>query len=205
MAIGNLTSVIPIMIGIGIYRQVVPRAHINAAYLLTKHFEDVSLIGPLAEALAYRSKSVREAAATALLCLLPRLQETDADLLTSSQFTHLHRALMSNNPELVLAILGAFEQIGGSQVMPNVQKLAAGLGTAGKEPRIREAAQQTLLRLNQRIESQRAPQILLRAASISDTGGEILLRPAVEATDTSEYVLLRPINNTNQTNQESGA
>jgi hypothetical protein len=153
MALGNLIGVMTTMIGFGIYTQVVPRAHINAAYLLAKHFEDVSIIGPLAEALAYRSKSVRAAAATALIRLLPRLKETDADLLTSAQRSHLHRALMGSKPELVLAILCAFEQVGDSQVMPNVQKLSSGVGAAGKEPRIRNAAQQTLLHLNRRIEA----------------------------------------------------
>jgi hypothetical protein len=166
----------------------VNRTHTTAAYLLAKHFEDVSIVGPLAEALEYRSKRVREAATAALIRLLPRLQTTDSDLLNSEQRDSLHRALMGNSPELVLAVLGALDQVGDSRAIPNVEVLAAGLGVAAGDRRIRDMAQQTLLVLRQRVELQRAPQTLLRAAT--SEGGD-LLRTATGGGDPEATVLLR--------------
>jgi hypothetical protein len=167
---------------------VVTRAHTNAAYLLAKHFDDVSIVGPLAEALEYRSKRVREAATAALIRLLPLLQTSDSDLVNSEQRNCLHRALMGNSPELVVAVLGALGQIGDSRAIPNVERLAAGLGVAVEDERIRKMAQETVLLLRQRMELQRAPQTLLRAAS--EEGGE-LLRAATGSEGPEANVLLR--------------
>jgi hypothetical protein len=192
MGLGNLIGV---LLGSVIVTVMVSRSQHNAAYLLAKHFEDVSIIGPLAEALEYRSRPVREAAAAALIRLLPRVQESDADLLTSEQRSNLHSALMNKNPELVLAVLNVFEVTGDATAIPNVQKLAAGLGVASENRRVLEAAQHTLLVLRQRAEAQRAPQTLLRAASVGTVGSEVLLRPAVGAGDTAGQVLLRPLSN----------
>jgi hypothetical protein len=101
---------------------------------------------------------------------------------------------MNKNPELVIAVLNVFEVTGDGTAMPNVQKLAAGLGVASGDRCVQETAQHTLLVLRQRVEAQRAPQILLRAASAEEVGSEVLLRPAVGAGDTAGQVLLRPIN-----------
>jgi hypothetical protein len=176
------------LVGNALLAMVVTRTHTNAAYLLAKHFDDVSIVGPLAEALEYRSKAVREAATAALIRLLPRLQPNDSDLLTSEQHNSLHRTLTGNNPELVLAVLVALGKIGDSGAIPNVEKLAAGLGVAAEDERIRDMAQQTLLVLRQRVELQRAPQTLLRAAS--EEGGE-LLRAATGSRGEEANELLR--------------
>lgn len=173
---------------------VVSRSQHQAAFLLAKHFDDISVVGPLTEALEYRNRAVREAAATSLIRLLPRLQATDTDLLTFAQRGNLHRALLRDNVELALAILSALEQVGDGRAIPNVQKLASGFGLAHQEKRVQESARQTLACLRQRVELQRAPQILLRAASASEVGAGTLLRPAAGVADTQEHVLLRPAN-----------
>jgi hypothetical protein len=190
-----LSNLIVAWMVVAFVASIVTRAHTNAAYLLAKYFDDVSIIGPLAEALEYRSRPVREAATSALVRLLPRLQESDSDLLTSEQRTNLHRALMGKNPELVVAVLNALEVTGDGTAIPNVQKLASGLGVAGADKQIQARAQHILLVLRQRAEAQCAPQMLLRAASAGEVGTEVLLRPAAGAGDSQEQVLLRPVNN----------
>jgi hypothetical protein len=191
-----LGNIFGFLLGSTIVALITSRSQHNAACLLATHFDDVSIIGPMAEALEYRSRPAREAATAALLRLLPRLQEDSADLLTVEQRGNLHRALMGKNPRLVLAVLNTVQQIGDSKAMPNVQKLAAGLGIAGEDIGIQEAAQHTLLLLRQRIDARHAPATLLRASSVEAAGTEDLLRPATAgAADTQSALLLRAVSN----------
>ena len=184
---------------IGIFRaSIVTRAHTNAAYLLAKHYDDVSIIGPLTEALEYRSKAVRREAASTLIRLLPRLQSADADLLNSQQVVILNRALMGKNPELVLAIVRALEHVGDSRAISGVEGLASGNGIANADERMQAVAGQTLLVLQERAETERVRSTLLRASASSEAGADILLRPSAELADTQKQQLLRASNSADE-------
>ena len=148
----------------------------NAAGLLATYFEDVTLIGPMAEALDYKRKSVRNIAAETLVRLLPLLHEEDSNILTSAGRINLRRALLGSNAELMFATLGALDRVGDTEAIPYVRKLVSGAGLAGNDNRIQTAAQQTLFHLSALVEAQRAPQTLLRAASLLEGANEMLLR-----------------------------
>ena len=171
---------------------IVSRVPTNTALLLVKHYDGVDIIGPMAEALEYRGADVREAVATALIRLLPLVKENDEVPLTASERSSLYRALMGDNPELVLAILGSLGLDGDSKVLPNIRKLASGLGTGASDIRVREAAQRTLELHKQLREAHLAPNTLLRAASTAPIGTDVLLRPALELLDMQADILLRP-------------
>jgi hypothetical protein len=90
--------------------------------------EDLRAVGPLAEALEYRSPgsqpTIYPVITGALRRLLPRMQASDAHLLTEPQRSCLYRALLKGDAELVLAIVKALEQIGDGKALPYVEKLA---------------------------------------------------------------------------------
>ena len=144
--IGMFMALLPIMCLKGfVMAQADVRSYATACLMLAKHFEQISIVGPMAGALGFSGAPIREVAATALTRLLPLLREEHVDLFTPRQRNNLHRAILSNNPELVLASLGALSKMGDSRTLPNVQKLASGLGLAAKDSSIREAADRTLL------------------------------------------------------------
>lgn len=170
----------------------VSQAQKNATRKLAE-FEDIRIVGPLAEALEFGDKNMRAIITEeALIKLLPRLQASDAHLLNEDQRACLNRALKGKNTQLVLAILKAYEQVGDEKALPCVEKLAEGEGRSGKDERVQAEAIECLPHLKARIEQQRASQTLLRASDAIATPPEVLLRPA-EATvsDTPPEQLLR--------------
>ncbi len=86
--------------------------------------DDVRAIGPLSEALEFQERDIRPLASRALIRLLPRLQASDASLLSAAQRSCLNRALTGSNVALTLAILKAWEQVGDTAAIPAVQNLA---------------------------------------------------------------------------------
>ena len=132
----------------------------------------------------------------ALIQLLPRLQATDANLLTGSQRKQLYSKLSKSdryfwynrywNAELKTAILRALEQIGDEKAVPVVEKVAR----TARNPQVRTAAQECLPFLQQRAEQARIEQTLLRA-STSTASPDTLLRPTVATTPTEPQQLLR--------------
>ncbi|HZP82120.1 MAG TPA: hypothetical protein VFB21_10805 [Chthonomonadaceae bacterium] len=156
------------------------------------HYNDVRLVGPLAEALKWPDPHIQSIAATALTRLLPRLRASDAGLLNASQRVGLCHALEGAKPDLILAILRAFEQVGDGSAAPFVERLARGKGAAAREKRIQEAAQECLPYLQLLAAQERASQTLLRPAGIPDVPPESLLRPAASTPETDPQQLLRP-------------
>ncbi len=137
---------------------------------------------------------------TALIELLPRLQASDSHYLSEEQRSALNRMLTnrlglskSQAISLRIAILKAYEQVGDTNALPVVQRLAEGAGP-GKDRSIREAAQQCLPYLQQRADQESASRQLLRAADATGTTPESLLRPATESSDTTPEQLLRADN-----------
>jgi HEAT repeat protein len=164
----------------------------RAASELAKH-DDIRAVGPLVEALEFRSRQVGPEAERALIRLLPRLRATDSGLLNEEQRRILCRALVRRrNPHLAVAILRAFEQVGGEDVLAAVERVANGDGRMAGEQRVREAAQACLPAVRQRAENARAARTLLRPAAAPDNPADILLRPAQGAGEADPDLLLRP-------------
>ena len=114
----------------------------KTAALAIARFDDVRAVGPLAEALEFKDKHVVPMAEKALISLLPRLKASDAALLSPTQRQCLNRALKGKNPTLTLAILKAWEQVGDTGAIAEVEKLAQGRGRAGRFPKVVEAAKE---------------------------------------------------------------
>jgi len=163
----------------------------NAAGALAR-YDDVRGVGFLAEALEYGDKGIEREAETALVRLLPRLRATDHALLNEPQRRCLDRALVKRrNPELALAILAAYEQVGDEKSVEVVERIASGQIPAIKDRRIIERAAEVLPALRHRAELVRAAQTLLRPADKADA--DILLRPASGPPTGPIETLLRPV------------
>lgn len=163
-----------------------------AAVTMTR-FNDVRAIGPLAEALEFQDKDVVRMAAQALTNLLPRMQASDTSHLSPAQRHCLNRALRGKNIELILAILKAWEQVGDTSAISEVEKLAAGRGHGGRNPKVVAAAEECLPFLRQSAERQQVGAQLLRAADAGPVSPDTLLRPSMPHTSADPVdQLLRP-------------
>jgi hypothetical protein len=170
-------------------------AQVEATHLLA-NIQDMRAVGPLAEALEFRDmvtySGTFDTATIALIKLLPRLQAGDANLLNERQRTCLYRALhfcyYRDYAELHIAILKALAQVGDSRSLPHIARLAHMPARTGPQERFRKAAQECLETLSARIEGQRAPHTLLRAAA---TTTEDLLHPAQPVPNGDPQQLLR--------------
>jgi hypothetical protein len=145
--------------------------------------DDISLVGPLAEALEFTDRRLnkemptRAIAEEALIRLLPRLQASDGHLLDEEQRQVLYRALDADNRELVHAILAALTQVGGVSAIAPVTKL-----TSSTLPSVRDSASQCLQAVSQRVERQKMAAQLLRPSQGAEP--DLLLRPAADRNGT---------------------
>lgn len=162
-------------------------------WLAEKYGDDVRIVGPLAEALEMGDKNLKATAEEALIQQLPRLQASDAHLLDDDQRAILRRAVKGENRILVLAILKAWEQVGDSKAIPEVEQLVAGGYKVGNNAEIQAAAKDCLSHLRILAEQERASQLLVRAAESPTDASHILLRPAHDVGDNSPDRLVRPI------------
>jgi hypothetical protein len=161
--------------------------------LAMARFEDVRAVGALAEALEFNDYQILPIVNRALIRLLPRLQASDAPLLSPHQRACLNRALQGREVGLILAILKAWEQVGDSKAIPDVQYLAEGRGEGRWYPSVRRAAKECLPALKQSAERQQIGSQLLRASEGDLTSGDALLRPVQAHSPTeSPEQLLRP-------------
>lgn len=160
---------------------------------IVSNLDDKRLVGPLLQAQRYHE--VRSAIQTALLHLLPQLQHTDAFLLKDAERTLLYQSLNSTNPEYVLTVLKALEQVGDSKALPYVEKLVYPADKQDKQNKRNEAvvqaAQECLVFLQQRIERQQISQSLLRPSDKATAVPDTLLRSASATQDTEPAQLLR--------------
>jgi hypothetical protein len=167
----------------------------QAAAMALARFNDVRVVGPLAEALKVRDEHVVRIVTESLIRLLPQLQVSDAFLLNQRQRNCLEVALQGKNEALTLAILKAWEQVGDSDAIAEVEFLAEGRGMLGWRPEVVAAARECLPFLRQSVERRQSGLELLRAADGTVISSDILLRPVRPqhiSTDSSEQ-LLRPI------------
>jgi hypothetical protein len=196
MTVSGLTPLL-LMLGSAGFSTLSKRERLKLTRTLAQ-YDDVRAVGPLVEALYLRDRVVRSEAAAALTRLLPRLRREDASLLNSNQRLYLWLYLgrsrwsfLADDDELSLAILQAYSQIGDGTELPTVRRLAQGKGSAGKDSRVREAAQRYLDEVKLREEQEKLPQILLRPSSGLETSPDTLLRPSEEGTETDPQHLLR--------------
>jgi hypothetical protein len=161
----------------------------NATVALTR-YDDIRAVGALADGLGFEQQYLRIVVEQPLIRLLPRLHASDAHLLNKSQRDILNRQLdrMSANPDLIKAILLAWQQVGDQNALLNVKHLAA---NRFRSPEIRRAAQDCLPFLAQRVAEQNAANTLLRAAGDTATSPGELLRPAHGSTVICADELLR--------------
>ena len=133
----------------------VSRFQHNAVSTLVQ-YDEVSTVGPLIAALHYPGETSR-IAASALIRLLPRLQQDNTDVTNWHERDTANRVLLGmglagKNTFLVMALLLALNKIGDSTALPAIKKLAAGKGLAARNGHIREAAAATLSLLQQRLQ-----------------------------------------------------
>ena len=160
--------------------------------------EDVRMVGPLVERLRggrTERRSLR-VVTQALTRLLPRLQASDASLLTKDQKARLGRylaqlALFGRDTELQIAILYAFQQIGDNQALPVVENLTRSQPRTAAMRRVQQAAVECLPFLQERAQQEYSRETLLRPASGDTRDTNQLLRPLEETDKTDQQHLLR--------------
>jgi hypothetical protein len=163
--------------------------------------DDIRVVGPLFEALV-TSNNLREddqdrAIYYALERLLPRMQASDAVLLTAKQRRALYQILVKKSLPMGhrqqaafrLTILKALEQIGDSAAVPFVEALTKAEAYLDYQIAVREAAQACLPFLRQRAEQAAVGNTLLRASG--DPAVDNLLKPATGIPANDAQQLLR--------------
>ena len=170
-----------------------PQSHHNALDALLP-IADTRAIGPLLDLLPTAFAGQRKAILSLLTRLLPQLQDRDASLLQPSHRSQLRSTLLEGEfqqeHEYLLAILKALEQIGNSEDLALVTRIAIGQSDSWQEHQVREAARACLPRLREHVEQLKHRDILLRPAFA--VAPEELLHPAIAETDPDPTQLLRP-------------
>ncbi len=178
------------------------QSHKNAVSKLAQ-IDDIRAVGLLTDMLESKdglagpvdSKLIADSRA-ALIRLLPRLQFSDAALLSAEQRDILSRALPKvvtrEDRALSLAVLQAFRQVGGEREAEAVAKLAES-SVAAYDSELREAARDCLPFLRESLARRREGATLLRASHAEDARPETLLRPAAYVAGQNDaQELLRP-------------
>jgi hypothetical protein len=162
---------------------------------------DPRAAGALAVAWRDGDREVRQAAARALKEILPRLHASDAAHFSTDTMNAMVSLLLSEDPELLLAVLQGLEQVGDEHAIAAIQSMQASWEEAqpyirdpqGRQTyqRLVEAAQSCLTAIGTRAQKERQRQTLLRPAQNPDSPAETLLRPA-GSTASDPTQLLRP-------------
>ena len=166
----------------------------------------IQAIPPLFAALQNMNSPKRQAAIRdALITLAPQMKASDAHLLTPAAHT-LIRAWLSTvyNPALSLgyslsadaciAALKALEQIGDSNYISIVERLANMKTRTPAKARVKQAAIECLPMLRSHCGEVAAARTLLRAANAEEARPDTLLRAATGLPETASAELLRGAN-----------
>jgi hypothetical protein len=168
---------------------------------------DVRAIGPLLDLLPSAFTGGNQEITALLTHLLPQLQEHDAALLQPSHRNQLRIALVvgdfQQEREYLIAILKALEQIGDSEDLAPVVRMAIGQSDSWQERQVREAARACLPNLRERVERQKQQGMLLRPACAN--APEELLHPAIHTPDPNPAHLLRADTETDPQDKSSSA
>lgn len=172
----------------------------NAAHHLSTA-DDPRAVGVLAISLRDTDPYVRYVSGKALRRLLPRVRAGDAAYITPDQMAALLSLGFDHTTGLDLkcALLKGLEQIGDERALPMVEYLQT-----DPSPTIREAAQNCLPYLTERMRQARESATLLRASAQNgaSTPPDQLLRPATAALSqrTPADQLLRPLEQAQEAN-----
>lgn len=146
--------------------------------------DDVRMVGPLVEGMraVRKRRRSRRVVRHALIKLLPRLRSGDGALLTPEHHSRLsailrHLSMRGRDAEMQLAILAAFQHVGGVHALPAVQRLARCRSRLPHRRRVRLAAEACLQFVTPRADRERASRTLLRAAAARHDDPHQLLRP----------------------------
>lgn len=180
-----LAAIVNIMLWPGIL------LHRQATSQLTR-IDNLHAIGPLLESYGFVDRASRSLTEKMLIRLLPRLQASDASLLSPSQRDTLHTILHSKNRDLVLVAIQAIEQAGNTSAIPHIEPLAKGRGKAAQDSEVRRTAQWCLTALQARAAGRQDTETLLRPSDITASPDGSLLRPVESSADKDPQQLLRP-------------
>src|SRR5579871_2433489 len=170
------------------------RARRNLAAVFAE-VDDPAFIQTLLTLLASgrKDKRITEHVARALKHLLPHLRDDQRHLLNYYHRQTLCSLLETHaaDPELILTVLKALEQIGNDEALPAVEKFALQISPLQNEA-LQSATQECLLFLRQKYVQTQQAQTLLRASEAATSG--VLLRPAMSDLSArhAEH-LLRPV------------
>jgi hypothetical protein len=158
---------------------------------------DLRCVGAMVDVLTIENKALRSVVETTLTSLLPQIKASDAGLLGPTQKRRLSLVLLrpvdapayrdvldttrlrgAHLAEYQVAILKAFEQVGGASEIKLVRHLAEATATSEAGLKAQEAARQCLVYLNERAAQESAARTLLRGSSALPASPEQLLRPA---------------------------
>ncbi|MDE2125642.1 MAG: hypothetical protein KGJ62_03550 [Armatimonadetes bacterium] len=153
---------------------------------------DRRIVGPMADALRHKDKECTALAHHSLVSLLPTLRNSDRAMLNAAQRALLNNQLSTTarqHPDLALAILAAWSQIGDETCIPAVEKLA-GAGPRERIPRqVVARAQDILPLLRVAARNRNAPNELLRSAGATTGNGATMLRASPAPSAENELLL----------------
>ena len=148
----------------------------RAAVAAMSRAKNTRYVGALASCLDDPDPHVRRSAAQSLRHILPHMQARDRNHLSPNEMNALLRALDGDDPDLAVAVLTAFQQIGDKRALRRVAFL---IDSPVHYESVRNAAWECL------------PQVKLRLQEAQEA--EALLRPAHDVENTHSEDLLRPV------------
>jgi hypothetical protein len=170
LAIGSVASIVTIPVCVvygGLNNNHVDALRAAAAESLGR-MRVVDSIGPLAERLFDRSPAVREAAASALMELLPDLEEADYGTIDQRSLARLAEALDHWNTLLVFKILDALKMVGTGAALAAVERVSR----EGKTRLLKDTAREVAAVLEDRRRREHEAAHLMRPTSGPEHDGQ---------------------------------
>ena len=153
--------------------------------------DDPRLLSPLIDSLAHVDRDTSPRLIEALEQRFSRLTPEDGNTLTAENHASINKALLTQPPRVVEALLKGLEQVGNSGALPFLKRLAMGQGVAGADSSVRTRAQNCLTIMENRLAQERVRQRLLRPSASPEPESD-LLRSAAGVPTEDEIMLLRP-------------
>jgi len=178
----------------------VPTADQVTASSALGRLEDKRAAGPLLTALqsGMLEPTMRTSAGLAILRISHKLTEDDEMLVNATEREHLNQAIKGANPtrehDFLSALLLLAAKVGDVRTLEVVQGVSWKAPNNERTIRLRDTANQTALRIQERIGRNRASETLLRPATSALSLSENLLRPAGTSVPTESSELLRASN-----------
>ncbi len=91
-------------------------------------YDDIRAVGGLLDGVNFGNRRLKRSVHRSLEQLLPKLAETDADLLSTGQREALNMLIYDKSPELAMAALQAIQRVGDGTALPYLTAMAVGKG-----------------------------------------------------------------------------